>query len=150
MLYVNITSLTKVYASVSKRGLMALKNIAKVFGVAFLTIGILGFVLGITNSDELLLGIFQISVLHNIIHILSGAAALLAAKSDSYAKMYLLVFGVVYAIVALIGWLQGDTVFGVLDVNTADNLLHTVLAAAILGSGLAIKSHGSDTNPASE
>ncbi len=118
---------------------MTLKNLAMVFGVVFLAVGILGFVPGITDDDDLLLGIFQVGALHNVIHILSGVAALVAAKSDAYAKLYFLVFGAVYAIVALVGWVQDDTVLGLIDVNTADNVLHTVLAGAILGTGAALK-----------
>ncbi len=118
---------------------MSLKNLAVVFGVVFLAVGILGFVPGVTTSDGLLLGIFQVSPLHNAIHILSGIAALLGAKSDQYAKMYFLVFGTVYALVAIVGLVQGNTVLGLIDVNPADNILHVVLAVAILGAGLLIK-----------
>ncbi len=118
---------------------MSLKNLAVVFGIVFLAIGILGFVPGVTTSDGLLLGIFQVSPLHNAIHILSGIAALLGAKSDQYAKMYFLVFGTVYALVAIVGLVQGNTVLGLIDVNPADNILHVVLAVAILGAGLFIK-----------
>lgn len=127
---------------------MTLKNLSMVFGIVFLAIGILGFVPGITNDQDLLLGLFQVSALHNIIHILSGLAAVIAAKSDEHAKLYFLVFGAVYTVVALAGWVQGDTVLGLIDVNTADNWLYTVLAAAILGTGLALKPKGAGSGPA--
>ncbi len=122
-----------------KGGCMTLKNLSILFGVVFLAVGVLGFVPGITNDEDLLLGIFQVSALHNVIHILSGSAALLAASDDKYAQLYFRVFGAVYAVVALVGWIQSDTVLGLIDVNTADNLLHTVLAIAILGVGFAVK-----------
>lgn len=109
-----------------------------VFGAVFLAIGILGFVPGITTEDGLLLGIFQVSPLHNVIHILSGIAALVAMSSASYSRLWFRVFGVVYAIVAIVGWAQGTTVLGLIDVNVADNILHTVLALAILGVGFAL------------
>lgn len=126
---------------------MTLKNFSIVFGVVFLAIGILGFVPGITNDQDKLLGIFQVSVLHNIIHILSGAAALLAAKSEDYAQLYFRIFGAVYAIVAVVGLIQKDTVLGVIDpINMADNILHVVLAVVILGIGFGIpKSSGPKT-----
>lgn len=118
---------------------MTLTNLAKVFGAVFLLIGVMGFVPGVTTDEGLLLGIFKVSGLHNVIHILSGVAALLAAKSEDHAKTYFWVFGPVYAVIALVGWLQGDTVLGLIDVNTADNWLHTVLAAALLGVALTVK-----------
>lgn len=125
---------------------MTLKNLAMVFGVVFLAVGILGFVPGITNDEDMLLGIFQVSTLHNVIHILSGIAALAAVKSDEYARLYFLIFGAVYTLVALVGWVDGETVLGLIDVNTADNALHTVLAIAILGTGLVLKP-GAPTGP---
>ena len=109
-----------------------------VFGVVFVAIGVLGFVPGVTTEDGLLLGIFQVSPLHNVIHILSGIAALLAMSSASYSRLWFRVFGVVYALVALVGWVQGTTVLGLIDVNVADNILHTVLALAILGIGFGL------------
>jgi hypothetical protein len=115
-----------------------IKKLAMVFGVVFLAIGLLGFVPGVTTADGLLLGLFQVSPLHNVIHILSGAAALLAMSSVSNSRLYFRVFGVVYALVALVGWVQGTTVLGLIDVNVADNILHTVLGLAILGIGFGL------------
>lgn len=115
-----------------------LKKLAILFGVVFLAVGVLGFT-PLTNDDDLLLGIFQVSALHNVIHILSGVAALVGAMEEKYAKLYFQIFGVVYAVVAVVGWVQQTTVLGVIDVNTADNVLHTVLAVAILGIGFGVK-----------
>lgn len=115
-----------------------LKTLSTVFGAVFLLVGVLGFVPGVTTDEGLLLGIFQVSPLHNMIHILSGVAALLAAKTEDYAQLYFRVFGAVYAVVALVGLVQGDTVLGLIDVNMADNLLHVVLAVALLGVGFGV------------
>ncbi len=115
-----------------------LKKLSLLFGIVFLAVGILGFVPGVTNDQDLLLGIFQVSALHNMVHILSGLAAVLAAKNDSYAQLYFRIFGSVYALVAVVGFIQGDTVLGLFDINMADNWLHTVLAVAILGIGFGV------------
>lgn len=116
-----------------------LKKLSILFGVVFLAVGVLGFVPGITTSDNLLLGIFQVGALHNLIHILSGVAALVAGtKSEDYAQLYFRIFGVVYAVVAVVGIIQSDTVLGLIDINLADNLLHVVLAVAILGIGFGV------------
>lgn len=115
------------------------KQAARAFGVVFVLIGILGFVPGITstNSDgaKLLLGIFAVNAVHNLIHLLSGVAALIGSGSEGYARTYFKVFGVVYAIVTVVGFAQGNTVLGIIPVNLADNLLHVVIAVAALYLG---------------
>lgn len=120
-----------------------LKKLSVLFGVVFLAIGVLGFVPGVTTDEDLLLGIFQVDTLHNLIHILSGVAALVAAKSEDYAQLYFRIFGAVYALVAVVGLVQGDTVLGLIDINAADNILHIVLAVAILGIGFGVPKSGS-------
>lgn len=120
-----------------------IKKLAILFGVVFLAVGVLGFVPGITNDNDLLLGIFQVGTLHNIIHIASGLAALAAAGEADYARLYFKIFGAVYALVAIVGIVQGDTVLGLIDINTADNVLHVVLAVAILGVGFGLPEEGS-------
>lgn len=121
-----------------------LKKIAIVVGVVFVLIGILGFVPGITSTHadggKYLLGIFLIDGVENVIHILTGLVALAAGyTSEKSSRMFFLAFGAVYALVTIIGFVQGDTVLGIFDVNTADNFLHLALAAAFLGIGLTAK-----------
>src|SRR5678815_1114241 len=112
-----------------------LKTLSMVFGIVFLAVGILGFVPGVTNDKDMLLGIFQVGTIHNAVHILSGLAALIAAKSEDYAQLYFRIFGSVYALVTIVGFVQKDTVLGLFDINMADNWLHLGLAVAILGIG---------------
>ena len=117
-----------------------IKKLAILFGVVFLLVGVLGFVpaLSPTHSDGMhyLLGLFMVGGVHNIIHLLSGAAALAAGlMSEKYAQWYFRIFGSVYALVTVIGFIQKTTVLGIFDVNMADNFLHLVLAIVILGIG---------------
>lgn len=124
-----------------------LKTAANVFGAVFVLIGILGFVPGIT-TDGSLLGIFDVSPIHNVIHLLSGVAALaLASKGESGSRTYFQVFGVVYALVTLVGFVQGDTVLGLIGVNFADNVLHLVIAVTALYLGFGYKSSGAPAAP---
>jgi hypothetical protein len=117
-----------------------LSSMAKVFGVVLLAVGVLGFVPGIT-SDNYLLGIFHVNALHNIIHIASGVVALAAAfSSASASRMYFQVFGVVYALVTVLGFVYGDKdILGVVASNTADTLLHVVIAGSALFLGFGTK-----------
>jgi len=122
-----------------------LKNAAMLFGAVFLLVGVLGFIPALAPKDDmgmpLLLGLFMVGALHNVIHLASGVFALLASKTDKYAKLYFQVFGAVYAVVTIVGFIQGDTVLGLIHVNLADNLLHLVIAAASLYLGFGVKSH---------
>lgn len=108
---------------------------AKIFGYVFIAIGILGFVPGIT-TDHHLLGIFHVNASHNIVHILSGAIALWAAKSAALSRLYFRVIGVVYAFITVLGFFYGDKpLLGFIAHNTADILLHLVIAATALYLG---------------
>ncbi len=120
------------------------KKLALLFGAVFLLVGILGFVPTFSplHSDGMryLLGLFMVGGIHNAIHILSGVAALAGGySSEKYAQMYFRVFGAVYALVTVIGFIQKDTVLGIFHVNMADNFLHLGLAVAILGIGFGMK-----------
>ena len=108
------------------------------FGVVLTLVGIAGFVPGLTDRG-ILLGIFHVDSLHSIIHIVSGLAALAAAWGMYSSRLYFQVFGVVYAVVAVVGFVQGDTVLGIIGVNMADNLLHVVIAAIALYTGFMLK-----------
>lgn len=113
-----------------------IKSAALVFGLAFLAVGILGFVPAVTK-DGMLLGIFHVNTAHNLVHLASGAAALLAGLTSSgAARVYFRVFGVIYALVAVLGLIQGDTpLLGLIANNMADVWLHFGIAtlALILG-----------------
>jgi hypothetical protein len=117
-----------------------LKKAARIFGYAFIAVGILGFVPGITN-DGYLFGIFEVGVVHNIVHLLSGAVALWAGYSSEHAShLYFQIFGVIYALVAVIGIFYGDRpLLGIMAHNNADVVLHFIIAGAALYLGFAVK-----------
>lgn len=126
-----------------------LKKIAGIFGIVLLVIGILGFVPFLTTESadghRLLLGIFEVDGFHNVVHILTGALALLAAGSAMYAHRFFQAFGVVYAIVFIIGLLQGDTVLGLFPVNAADHVLHAAIAGLALYLGFGYRDEAART-----
>ncbi len=114
-----------------------LKNLAMVFGVVFLLIGVLGFVPGVTN-DGMLLGIFEVDAVHNVIHLLTGILAILAGMKGM-AKLYFKVFGVVYALVTILGFVAGGNILGLIQTNMADDILHLVIAVVALYAGFVMK-----------
>src|SRR5215208_1852213 len=92
----------------------AVQKAALAVGIVFLAVGVLGFIPGITtnysalaiyshDSEALLLGVFQVSILHNIVHLLFGVAGLVLARTVSGARSFLIGGGVIYAIL----WLYG-------------------------------------------
>lgn len=106
------------------------KNIVAVLGVVFVVIGIWGFV------QEPVLGIFGVNALHNVVHIVSGVLALLAVSQGASAvSLFSKVFGVVYGLVAVLGFVVPDLMMDLLAVDMADNLLHVVLAIVFLVIG---------------
>ena len=112
-----------------------------VFGVVLLLVGVLGFIPGIT-TDNHLLGIFHVNALHNIIHLVSGAVALYCGMTSVKAsKTYFQVFGVIYALVAILGFVYGDNaILGLVANNMADTWLHVVIAVTVLYLGFATSS----------
>lgn len=118
---------------------MNLKTLATGFGAVILLVGVLGFVPALV-MDGKLLGIFQVDMLHNLVHVLTGAAALFAGNSGAKAsKMFFQVFGVVYGLVTVLGFLTGMGLGVLLPVNMADNLLHVVITALSLYLGFGMK-----------
>jgi hypothetical protein len=108
------------------------KPITWIFGIVFLLIGVAGFFM-----SSPLLGLYAVDTNHNVVHLLSGIVALIAAGSgDMYARWYLILFGIVYALVTILGFMEGTgTVLGLITVNPADNYLHAAIAAVALVIG---------------
>ena len=120
------------------------QTVARVVGFAFLLVGIAGFVPGLTTNlyeglefagdqgNAELLGLFQVSVLHNIVHALFGVGILMAA-TPAGARTYLLGSGALYLVIFLMGIVGvGDWV----AINSADNWLHLGLALGLIALGL--------------
>ena len=119
-----------------------------VVGAIFLLVGVLGFVPGITTdfgditfagdeSEAKLLGIFEVSVLHNVVHLLFGLIGLAAARTIAGSRTYLVGGGALYLGLWLYGLLidkASDANF--VPVNSADDWLHFVLGSGMVALGL--------------
>ena len=134
--------------SVQARSL--LRTAALLVGATFLLVGVLGFIPGITThfdnlgaagpeSTAKLLGIFQVSILHNLVHVLFGIAGIALSRTNEGSRLYLIGGGVVY----LVLWVYGLVVDKTTDanfvpLNTADDWLHFFLGVGMIGLGVAL------------
>lgn len=123
---------------------------ALVVAAVFALVGVLGFIPGITTNYEqmtfaghesgaMLLGIFMVSILHNIVHLLFGVAGFLAARTAAGARAFLIGGGAIY----LVLWLYGLVIDKTSDanfvpLNSADDWLHFVLGLGMIGLGVAL------------
>ena len=109
------------------------KTAAVILGIVFLVVGVLGFFPNPLVSPT---GFFVVNTAHNIVHLISGAVLLAGAYSSLGAAMALKIVGVVYAVVALLGFVMGGPMLlGMIAMNHMDHWLHVVLAVVLLGAG---------------
>jgi hypothetical protein len=122
---------------------------AKIFGVVFIAIGILGFVPQLTDGCKLL-GLFCVNAAHNVVHLLSGVIALAAGlSSETTSIWYFRVFGIVYGLVAILGVASGDALLlGVIANNVHDVWLHALISLASLTLGFLPARNKLPTTPA--
>jgi Domain of unknown function (DUF4383) len=121
----------------------AVQSVAMLFGVVFLLVGILGFIPGITtdygdlkfageDSTAELLGIFKVSILHNIVHLLFGIAGLALARTFEGARTYMIGGGIIYLALWILGLVGGADW---IPSNDADHWLHFALGIVMIGLG---------------
>ncbi|MEX0153134.1 DUF4383 domain-containing protein [Microbacterium sp. LMI1-1-1.1] len=116
--------------------------VATVFGAVYLLVGLLGFAVTggvgfISTSGNLLLGVFEVNPLHNIAHLLIGAALLIAGLANARAaKSVNVTVGAVYLLLGIVGFFLVGTAANILALNTPDHFLHLASAVVLLGVGL--------------
>jgi Domain of unknown function (DUF4383) len=117
--------------------------VATIFGAVYLLVGLLGFAVTggvgfIATQGGLLLGIFEVNPLHNIVHLLVGAALLIAGiASAQAAKGVNITIGAVYLLLGIVGFFLVGSALNILALNTFDHFLHLASAIVLLGVGLA-------------
>ena len=117
--------------------------VATIFGAVYILVGLLGFavtggVAFIATEGGLLLGIFEVNPLHNIAHLLIGAALLIAGiVSARAAKIVNIVVGATYLLLGIVGFFLVGTALNILALYTFDHFLHLASAIVLLGVGLA-------------
>jgi hypothetical protein len=129
---------------------MNTRNFAMIMGIAFLLIGILGFVPGITRMHAdtdlftaeglrvggpghgMLLGLFHVNLLHNLVHVLFGIMGLAMARRYDTARLYARIVAVSYGLLVVLGLLPDPfhTLFGLVPIHGNDIWLHAIIALA--------------------
>lgn len=117
---------------------------ALLVGGALTIAGIIGFFYdssfdtGTSLTSDDVFGILAVNGWHNVVHILLGVLALVAAGTTYGARTYCLAIGLVYVLLALWGFLDGDgIILGLIPLNDEDNVLHLILGLTGLAAGAA-------------
>jgi len=116
--------------------------VATIFGAVYLLVGLLGFAFTggvgfVATQGGLILGIFEVNPLHNVAHLLIGAALLIAGLTrPAAAKAVNITVGAVYLLLGIVGFFLVGTGANILALNTPDHFLHLVSAIVLLGVGL--------------
>jgi hypothetical protein len=120
-------------------------RIATILGVLFLLVGVCGFVMpGLLGA--------HLTLAHNVIHLVTGAVSLwIGLKgTPASAKTFCLVFGAVYLLLGIVGFVLGtgadkmlELIPGQLMFGKMDHIIHLLLGAIFLVGGLATKTAGS-------
>ncbi|MBT2586517.1 DUF4383 domain-containing protein [Arthrobacter sp. ISL-95] len=143
-------------AQTPARSRATIQRAAQVVGAVFLLVGVLGFIPGVTtgydslafaghDSEALLLGIFQVSILHNIVHLLFGVAGLLMARTPSQSRNYLIGGGAVYLVLWIYGLvIDQESAANFVPVNSADNWLHLILGVGMIALGVVLSRRTAD------
>ncbi|HEV7976654.1 DUF4383 domain-containing protein [Amycolatopsis sp.] len=125
------------------------RRFALLTGVVFLLVGVLGFIPGITtgydelrfggpHSDAKLFGVFRVSILHNLVHLLFGVAGVAASKHRGAARAFLMVGGGAYLVLWIYGVAIGhESTANFVPFNNADNWLHLGLGLGMIALGVA-------------
>jgi arginine exporter protein ArgO len=140
---------------------MAVQGAALIVGTGYLLIGALGFVPGVTTnyddlqwvghrSGALLFGVFAISGLHNVVHLLLGAAGMFCARTYAASRAYLLAGGVTLLGLWIYRTASGHSELAeVFPLNRADNWLHFALGVVMLLLALTLAAQHDPTKPRS-
>lgn len=139
------------HVRVEKRDTTPIQNASILVALVFVLVGVLGFLPGVTtgysgmevaghHSDAKLLGVFEVSVVHNVVHLGFGLIGMFMSWFAMGARVFLVGGGLIYLALGAYGFFvdEGDAA-NFLPVNTADNWLHLGLAVVMIGLGLALR-----------
>jgi hypothetical protein len=113
------------------------QRVAQIFGIVFILVAIIGFMAtGMRNMEAdpavapQLVGMFPVNVLHNVVHLLLGIWGLVASRTFGGARSYARIAGVLYLLLAAVGYLVPNG-FGFVPLGGNDIWLHAVLGLVL-------------------
>ncbi len=121
---------------------------ALVIGLLFLLFGLLGFVPGAVSDfgelqfvgndgDVVLLGLFEVSILHNLVHVVIGACGLVMSRRSLSAAAFLTGTGIFLVAMGVYGfWVTSPFDVNFIPLSAVDNTLHLVLGIVVLALGV--------------
>jgi uncharacterized protein DUF4383 len=124
------------------------KTLAQVWaltlGAVLVIVGLVGFIAEPSfavgdNAQRGTLIAFDVNGWHNVVHLLSGIVGLAMAGTAAKARLFSIGYGAVYVLVTILGFIVGDGgyLLSIIPINTADNILHLLIAVAGIAIGLA-------------
>lgn len=113
-----------------------------VIGVVFTLIGLAGFFVSSSMARGNLLG-FDVDIVHNIVHLVTGLIAL-AAAFTGWSRRFNQIFGILYLLIGLAGLIYptfyaNGLMFGIMHTNAADHVLHIVVGVVAAAIGFFAK-----------
>jgi hypothetical protein len=120
-----------------RRAIM-IKTLAVLFGAVFVLIGILGFVPAVTPAG-MLFGVFAVNPLHNMVHLITGVIALaVGLGNERNSTLFFQIFGILYTLVAVVGFAYGGAMMMGMAHNTADAGLHLLIGFVAMFVGFVL------------
>lgn len=122
------------------------QTVALLFGVVFVLVAILGFIapggtsMGVDNPG-MILGLFEVNLLHNLVHLLFGVWGILASRSFGAAKQFCTIGGIIYLVLTVLGFVD-PTTFGFIPIGGNDRWLHLLLGLVLTVVGVTARPSG--------
>ncbi|WP_426998520.1 DUF4383 domain-containing protein [Pseudarthrobacter sp. N5] len=129
------------------------QNVGMGLGIVLMVVGVLGFIPGVTaryselmflgpDSHAMFLGLFQVSMLLNVVQLAIGAAGWAMSRSGMGARNFLMAFGALYIILSIFGLSVGvGSAANFLSLNTMDNWTHMILGVLMIAGGWMFSRH---------
>jgi uncharacterized protein DUF4383 len=120
------------------------QRVAQIFGVVFILVALVGFYAGGMSMEAdpatapAIFGMFPVNLLHSIVHLLFGIWGLAASRSFTGARQYAQIAGVLYIILAAVGYMSPDG-FGMVPLGGNDVWLHVALGVILAAVGFTAK-----------
>ncbi len=110
------------------------QTVALAFGAVYLLAGILGFLTfaggSYTLTNKPLFNLFEVNLVHNLVHIVIGIAGLAAASSPPNSRKFCQILGIILVLLGLMG-IGVPSPFGLLYIGGADIALHLLTGAVL-------------------